>query len=244
MTRFFGVKIRILGKQRALVGQRPVMYLSNHRSWADFFIDVYLLAGQAMIMSRRAVFFAFPIFMSAVVFLKGVLLFNRTNVKDKTKFNEWIDEEFERSPLNGILVYPEGHRNTSKELLPLRRGMLHYAHSRKMLVQLVTAAGKEEVLSEKDMKARFGRTVVAAFSPAIDSAEYEDVRAFIKDVEERFREQWASVCRAQDGVGGASSAAALEDYCPGGEEAQVRGVGPQERCCYASLGAGGFSPPL
>lgn len=48
--------------------------------------------------------------------------------------------------------------------LPLKRGMLHYAYSRKLPVQVIIAANKEAVLSEKHSTARFGQTIWAGYS--------------------------------------------------------------------------------
>jgi hypothetical protein len=33
------------------------MFLANHRSWADFFIDAYLAGGRAQVLSRCVVRF-------------------------------------------------------------------------------------------------------------------------------------------------------------------------------------------
>lgn len=51
-------------------------------------------------------------------------------------FNNWIDGQRAASPQTGLAVYPEGHRSTLGEPLPLKRGMLYYAYSRKLPVQV------------------------------------------------------------------------------------------------------------
>ncbi len=60
-----------------------------------------------------------------------------------------------------------GHRSTAVQSLPLRRGMLHYAYSRQMPVQIVITAGKEAVISEKDMAAHFGQTLLVGYSEVL-----------------------------------------------------------------------------
>lgn len=42
--------------------------------------------------------------------------------------------------------------------------MLHYAYSRQMPVQIIITAGKEAVISEKDMSAHFGQTLLVGYS--------------------------------------------------------------------------------
>ena len=45
--------------------------------------------------------------------------------------------------------------------------MMHYAYSRQMPVQVVMTANKEAVISEKDMSAHFGQTLLVGYSEAI-----------------------------------------------------------------------------
>ena len=82
MCDFFGVKVLKHGKQGLLKGRRCV-YLCNHRSWADFFVDIFLTEGLAAPMSRTMVFFAFPVFITSVNILKGIILFKRGSIADK-----------------------------------------------------------------------------------------------------------------------------------------------------------------
>lgn len=45
--------------------------------------------------------------------------------------------------------------------------MLHYAYSRQIPVQIVITAGKEAVISEKDMAAHFGQTLLVGYSDVL-----------------------------------------------------------------------------
>eukprot|EP00882_Tetradesmus_deserticola_P034919 GHRQ01040269.1.p1 GENE.GHRQ01040269.1~~GHRQ01040269.1.p1 ORF type:complete len:129 (+),score=10.95 GHRQ01040269.1:369-755(+) len=53
LVRAFGIRVRKCGKQELYRGD-ACMYLSNHRSWADFFVDCYLTEGRGQLMSRCA----------------------------------------------------------------------------------------------------------------------------------------------------------------------------------------------
>ena len=61
----------------------PPSVQCNHRSWADFFLDIYLTEGLAAPMSRAMVYFAFPVFVTSVIALKGIILFKRGTIADK-----------------------------------------------------------------------------------------------------------------------------------------------------------------
>jgi len=196
MTKLFRIKVKKYGSNNVRKDAgRHILYLCNHRSWTDFFLDAYLTEGNAALMSRWLVFAVFPVFMVAVIVLRGVILFKRGTILDKEKFNEWLDNKINSSPIPGMLVYPEGHRSLADKSLPLKRGMLYYAHSRKFPVQIIISRNKEEVLSEKTMKAHFGATIVTGFSDLIES-EGKDIKVFLGEVQAAWDKMWESVYTA------------------------------------------------
>lgn len=195
MNRVMGVKLVKLG-QHSLHKDSRCVYLSNHRSWADFFIDVHLTEGMAAPMSRAMVFFAFPVFMTTVWILNGVIIFKRGHIADKKSFNSWMDKQLNAPPSHNLLVYPEGHRSTKPTSLPLKRGMLHYAHGRGLPVQIIMTRGKELVLSEKRLRASYGCTLVVSFSRVIESKGKEDFEEFWGEVQNVWDEVWSEVYSA------------------------------------------------
>lgn len=56
-----------------------------------------------------------------------------------------------------------GHRSAKGESLPLKRGMLHYAHSRGIPVQVVMTAGKEHVVNEAVPHAGYNQPVITSY---------------------------------------------------------------------------------
>lgn len=55
----------------------------NHRSWADFFLDLYLTEGRAAMLSRMIVFFLFPCILCSSVTFRAIILFKRQTIADK-----------------------------------------------------------------------------------------------------------------------------------------------------------------
>ncbi len=111
-------------------------------------------------------------------------------------FNKWIDSQFADSPQTGLAVYPEGHRSTHGESLPLKRGMLKYAYTRKLPVQIVIGGNKEAILSEKHRTARFHQTVAVGFSEVIKPGEYPDFEIFMQKVQATWDKEWNEVFTA------------------------------------------------
>lgn len=180
-----------------LLKDEACLYLANHRSWADFFLDVVATDGRAQMLSRAAVAVAFPAFMLAVCVIRSVILFRRDNVKDFDAFNAMIESRVRDSPVDGLIVYPEGHRSTKTKPLPLKKGMLQFAWSRSMPVQVVASSGKEGVISEKATCARWGRRVVVAYSIPIRPADHADFEGFFTKVVEEWVSTWNRVAREE-----------------------------------------------
>jgi len=190
VSRCFGVTLLRVGTPELFRTASPVMYLANHRCWADFFLDVFATEGRAAMLSRWAVFPVFPVFLASAMLLKGVIFFRRDRVPDKTAFNAFLDACIARSPVSGLMIYPEGHRSTAPASLPLRRGMLAYAHSRRMPIQVVITKDKEKVLSEKRLRAAFGARLKIGYSPVLQSSDFPDFESFMAAVQAAWDETW------------------------------------------------------
>ncbi|GIM16764.1 hypothetical protein Vretimale_19357, partial [Volvox reticuliferus] len=106
LVAFFRVTVLKQGEMTLYRGAR-CLYLCNHRSWADFFIDTYLTEGRAALMSRWLVYFVFPVFCTSVIILRGIVLFKRGHIANKEAFNAWLDATLAKSTVPGLLVYPE-----------------------------------------------------------------------------------------------------------------------------------------
>ncbi|PSC70674.1 EF hand [Micractinium conductrix] len=169
----------------------PVMYLANHRSWADFFLDLLFLEGRPCTLSRLGVLLLFPVTMLSGVALRSVILFHRGPIADKKRFNSWLDRKLQETSYQGLLVYPEGHRSTAGQSLPLKRGMLHYAYERKMPIQIVVSCNKDAVIAEKQLTARFGQTVGVSYSDLIDTSAFASFEGFLREVQAAWDRQWA-----------------------------------------------------
>ncbi len=71
--------------------------------------------------------------------------------------------------------------------------MLHYAYSRRMPVQIVSAKNKEKIISEKQMTVHFGATIAVAHSEVIHPREYGDFEAFFSKIQATWDAMWVMV---------------------------------------------------
>lgn len=189
-------KFTVLKVGKRELYRKKCMYLCNHRSWADLMVDQYVTEGRSLFMSRWAVMPVFPLFMSAIRAIRAVILFKRAKIADIEGFNNWIDTQFDNSPQTALAVYPEGHRSTKGKSLPLKRGMLKYAYTRKLPVQIVIGGNKEAILSEKRQTARLHQTVAVGFSEVLLPEDYPDFEAFMAKLQHTWDHEWNAVFTA------------------------------------------------
>lgn len=193
---WFKPTLQKVGENELHRTEAPIMFIHNHRSWTDFFFDIYITEGRAATLSRWAVFAVFPVFLSSAYVLKSIKFFNRNQVKDKEAFNKWLDREIAASSQKGLNVYPEGHRNLLPDPLPLKRGMLKYCHSRQMLLQIVITRDKERLLSEKQLRVGFKVPLVCGFSEVLDPTKFESFDDFWDSFEQLWERMWKTVNEA------------------------------------------------
>ncbi|GMH32556.1 hypothetical protein BSKO_00390 [Bryopsis sp. KO-2023] len=196
LTDFFRLKLYRCGDKKLHKGPR-CLYLCNHRSWCDFFLDMVLAEGRASVLSRGMVFVVFTLGCLFAWCGNYIQFFNRSAVKDHEKFNQWLEDMLKQGPLPGIVVYPEGHRNLKSTPLPLRRGILKFGYSRKIPCQIIMTKNKESVICEKNLTIGFGKKLVVGYSDVIDPAEFDDFEIFAKKVQIVWDNMWATVHAAE-----------------------------------------------
>lgn len=193
--------LRILGTQfghspglRALLDDttRPVLFLCNHRSWGDFWVDAALLGGTSFV-SRWAVLVAIPM-SGAWGWLHGWLWFFARGKKRSEGTTKWMSSFFKKShegfPGKGCVIYPEGTRTLLPQGLPLKPGGLAVAHSLGWPVQVVITTNKEKVIAERSMYLGLGTRVNTSVSTPLWPQDYAAVDDFIAAVGATWRTTW------------------------------------------------------
>ena len=89
----------------------PPRAQSNHRSWADFYLDVVATDGNAQMLSRMAVAYVFPMFLLAVCIIRSVVLFKR---------GKKVDHEARPAP-QSLLHNPAGRAHHVQQRPPRAR---------------------------------------------------------------------------------------------------------------------------
>lgn len=203
----FNVKFRQIRNGNRCFNKKCI-YFTNHRSEADFFIDQYLSHGKSIFISRRMVVAYFFHFLPCILISKSLLLFSRNKNNRDSLYNR-IDEYWKNSPYQSLLIYPEGTRYQGFGSLPLKNGLIHYAHDRKISIQIFISTNKEKVFSLQLKQSSRNTTVCVAYSKPIHPEDYEDVEAFKWHINNIWRKTWedahSKTTETVEFVGGASN---------------------------------------
>ena len=163
------------------------IYLFNHVSWTDFFMDNNIIGGSGCYFSRVVIFFVLP-FTSIYGLLNSLIyFFNRAskNVKDiiKIGFKTMIHKNKKK-----VIFYPEGTRNKTNNIIPLKKGGLNLIYDMGYSVQIINVKNKDKVLDEKKMQLNENIICDIVTSTIIHSREYTNFDDFYADVCKKWEE--------------------------------------------------------
>jgi hypothetical protein len=185
VCRLFRLRVKKVGEVVPAHQNRRVMYLFNHRTMADIFLHDVILEGQASFLSRYLVG---VVFVTALMFQSTVWFFRRGVTRDFAQFYSWLDRKFSASTRPHLLVYPEGHRQQGGRAPgSLKVGMLKYAYSRQLTVQIGISFGNELACCENPPRVNLsGTDIYYSMDQPINAADYTSEEEFLSTVSARF----------------------------------------------------------
>lgn len=162
---------------------KNIIYFSNHRSFADFFIDNIVTEYCSKFISRMIVPYILPLY----VYITGCLLFDVIIFfrRGKTSIDEF-EKLIKHNQLNNksgtdILVYPEGTRRSGLDYAcDLKKGLIYYAYKENCPIQFIISKNKEKFLNEKKFTAEKNVNVFVHYSHVYypDYTKYKSMQEF------------------------------------------------------------------
>ncbi len=118
-----GVRLKLEGKE-LLDQNRPSVIISNHQHNIDILAAGSMFAGNQIVLGKKELGFI-PIF-GQIFVLAGNILIHRGNKEKSMASMNRIEKILKEKSLS-ILIFPEGHRNPKKDLLPFKKGAFYTA---------------------------------------------------------------------------------------------------------------------
>ena len=178
------LKLKKINKIKVSTGPNKI-FLFNHRSWADFFIDHYICKGT--FISRKEVKYVLPFTSALGKKNDDVIFFDRSNKNSKYKLYEDIKKILKKK---SILLYPEGTRNTSNKSKPLKFGIIKLGYEQNVPFQIIIVSNKENVINEKKLK--INKNIICEYftSELIYPKDFKTLKDFTNEIQKKWDESW------------------------------------------------------
>ena len=119
---FFGIHFKIDGQEH--FSTRPAVVIANHQHNFDLLMcSKALLPGMLTVGKKELAYI--PIFGQAF-WLGGNIILNRNDRQSALKSMSKLEKQLHQNNIS-VVIFPEGHRNKNKELLPFKKGAFYTA---------------------------------------------------------------------------------------------------------------------
>jgi 1-acyl-sn-glycerol-3-phosphate acyltransferase len=176
LLRVMRVPLEVQGLEHLTPGQAYV-YAANHRSDFDIFTLLAVLPGRLMFVAKESLF-QIPLFGQALRRMGSVPL-DRDSLKEAMKS---LDQAAARIKAGAsMIIYPEGTRVATPELIPFKKGLFIMASKAGQPVVPVSINGTRYIKSRGTLRVKPG-PVKVVISPPISPQDYrrkEDLMAAV-----------------------------------------------------------------
>ncbi|MCL4502294.1 MAG: 1-acyl-sn-glycerol-3-phosphate acyltransferase [Deltaproteobacteria bacterium] len=174
ILRVMCVPVEVQGLEHLTPGQAYV-FAANHRSDFDIFTLLAFLPGRIMFVAKKSLF-QIPLFGAALDRMGSVSL-DRDSLKEAMKS---LDQAAERIRAGAsMIIYPEGTRVPTPELIPFKKGVFIMASKAGQPVVPVSINGTRYIKSRDSLRVKPG-PVKVIISPPINPQDFrrkEDLMA-------------------------------------------------------------------
>jgi 1-acyl-sn-glycerol-3-phosphate acyltransferase len=181
-----GARVTVEGIENANV-DRPHIFISNHQSWYDVFTLAATIPGLYRFVAKKELA-KIPLFGRAWL-AAGHISIDRSDSQSAIRSLEAAKESMERENAS-VVIFPEGTRSPTGELLPFKKGAFMLALHTGVEIVPVAISGSREILGKVGWQVRSGE-IILRFGEPIPTADYTEsqrdelirrVRAAIQDL--------------------------------------------------------------
>lgn len=157
---FAGIRVEAEGLEKVPKG-RGVVYVSNHRSHVDMAALFLVLPGDLRFLVKKEVF-RIPL-LSFALRTMGMIEVDRSNKEAAVESIERAIKELSQG--RSIILFPEGTRSRTNEILPFKKGAFVLAIKASAPIVPVTLIGADQILLPDTILLYPGRVNVIVHEP-------------------------------------------------------------------------------
>jgi 1-acyl-sn-glycerol-3-phosphate acyltransferase len=194
--------------KREVIIDKNIMYLSNHLTSGDFYLDPYIVNYNGKFISLNKVKLLVPLLSLLASQINSIIFIN--NMKDKNEIIKTMNnvEALRKADTNrNILVYPEGlrrpHRSNPSAIL--KKGFIYHSFEHNLPLQIIHTTNKDYIMDDEKVSYNEGIHAFTYYGPKIDpqklKARYEKKykKEYTKDdYYEDVYNQWCKIWKKMD----------------------------------------------
>lgn len=176
------LRVRLVNPER-LLDHQPCVYVANHQSNIDLFIFCHFYPPRTVVTGKKEVFWI-PFF-GVMFYAMGNVILDR---KRRDRAVETLNRAVERirDDRVSVWIFPEGHRNAKRPMLPFKKGAFHLAQQAGVPIVPVVC-GDHTRLFDPGKRLLRGGTVEVRFLEPIPTGD-KSIDALIEETRARMEE--------------------------------------------------------
>ena len=194
--------------KRGIINDKNLMYLSNHLSCSDFFLDPYITHYNSKIISLYKVKILLPLVSLLCSQANTIIFINRMKDKNEIIKNMNNIEMLRKADTKrNILIYPEGlrraHRPNPSAIL--KKGFIYHSFEHNLPLQIIHTTNKDYVMDDEKFTYNKDIHTFTYYGPKIDPQKlkmrYEKKykKEYTKDdYYEDVYKQWVKIWKKMD----------------------------------------------
>ena len=194
--------------KREVIIDKNIMYLSNHLTSGDFYLDPYIVNYNGKFISLNKIKFLLPVVSLLASQINSTIFIN--NMKDKNEIIKTMNniEALRKADTNrNILVYPEGLRRPHRPnpSVILKKGFIYHSFEHNLPLQIIHTTNKDYIIDDEKFTYNEGIHTFTYYGPKICpqklKARYEKKykKEYTKDdYYEDIYKQWCKIWKKMD----------------------------------------------
>ena len=187
---------------------KNIMYMTNHASTSDFYIDQYILHYSTKLIALNKARMIMPVLGVMAYLTSSGIFISSGNSKETILENfKKIEELRKNDDIRNIALYPEGLRRPHRHAVSaiLKKGFIYHSFDNNLPIQIVHTTNKDYVIDDEKMMLHKNTKLFTYYGPKIDPQklktkfEKKHKRAYTKDdYYDYVYKQWAKIWSKMD----------------------------------------------
>ena len=140
--------------KKGIIIDKNIMYMTNHTSIGDFFIDPYVLHFSTKFIALQKMRYLLPMLGIICSLTESSIFISSDNQKNKIIENFKIIEELRKNDdIRNITLYPEGLRRAHRPNVSetLKKGFIYHSFEHNLPIQIVHTTNKDHVMDDENL---------------------------------------------------------------------------------------------